>query len=44
MIVALLAFALAPAPVYVETAADATPEARSLRDQLMVRLLEEFEG
>jgi len=38
-----IALALAPAPVYVETAPgpDAAGETRSLRDQLMLRLLEE---
>lgn len=42
MIVPLLALALAPAPVYVEAAPDAeTSQDRSLRDQLMLRLLEE---
>lgn len=42
MIAALMALALAPAPVYVEAAPqDDSEETRSLRDQLMLRLLEE---
>lgn len=43
MIAVALAVALAPAPVYVETAPgpEAAAETRSLRDQLMLRLLEE---
>lgn len=42
MIAPLLALFMAPAPVYVEVAAESTtPQAHSLRDQLMLRLLEE---
>ncbi|MEX1367369.1 MAG: hypothetical protein AB1Z98_29850 [Nannocystaceae bacterium] len=42
MITAVLALALAPAPVYVEIAPEGeSEETRSLRDQLMLRLLEE---
>lgn len=42
VIAALVALSLAPAPVYVEAApADDGEETRSLRDQLMLRLLEE---